>query len=91
MVLLEVCDAVEAVLPVLETLGLETAVPASQLPAVASAAYILGTAPERRRRWVIELPLTSEVLVAEAKGRWRALVDAEVFWTGRLANYRSDA
>ena len=91
VVLLEVCDAVEAVLPVLETLGLETTVPASQLPAVASAAYILGTAPERRRRWVIELPLTSEVLVAEAKGRWRALVDAEVFWTGRLTGYRSDA
>ena len=91
VVLLEVCDAVEAVLPVLETLGLETTVPASQLPAVASAAYILGTAPERRRRWVIELPLTSEVLVAEAKGRWRALVDAEVFWTGRLTSYRSDA
>ena len=90
-VLLEVCDAVEAVLPVLETLGLETTVPASQLPAVASAAYILGTAPERCRRWVIELPLTSEALVAEAKGRWRALVDAEVFWTGRLASYRSDA
>ena len=69
----------------------KTTVPASQLPAVASAAYILGTAPERYRRWVIELPLTSEVLVAEAKGRWRALVDAEVFWTRRLAGYRSDA
>ena len=90
-VLRDVCDAVEAVLPVLDTVGLETALPASQLPAAASAAFILGTAPERYRRWVIELPSTQEVLVAEAKGRWRALVDAEVFWTGRLASYRSDA
>ena len=74
-VLLDVCDAVEAVLPVLDTLGLETTLPASQLPAAASAAYILGMAPERCRRWVIELPSTPEALVAEAKGRWRALVD----------------
>ena len=90
-ILLEVCDAVEAVLPVLDTLGLETALPASRLLAAASAAYILGMAPERYRRWVIELPSTPEAPVAEAKGRWRALVHAEVFWTGRLANYRSDA
>ena len=90
-ILSDVCDAVETVLPVLNALGLETAVPASQLPAAASAAYILGTAPERCRRWVIELPSTPEALVAEAKGRWRALVDTEVFWTGRLASYRSDA
>ena len=80
----DVCDAVEAVLPVLDTLGLETALPASQLPAAASAAYILGMGPERHRRWVIELPSTPEALVGEAKVRWRALVDAEVFWTRRL-------
>jgi uncharacterized protein DUF4011/AAA domain-containing protein len=90
-VLRDVCDAVEAVLPVLDTLGLETALPASQLLAAASAAYILGTAPVRYRRWVIELPSTPEAPVAEAEGRWRALADAEVFWTGRLASYRSDA
>jgi len=66
-------------------------VPASQLPAAASAAYILGTASEHYRRWVIELPSTPEAPVAEAKGRWRALKDAEVFWTGRLRSYRPDA
>ncbi len=48
-------------------------------------------APERYRRWVIELPSTPEALIAEVKGRWHALVDAEAFWTGRLASYRSDA
>jgi Protein of unknown function (DUF4011)/REase_MTES_1575/AAA domain len=90
-ILLDVCDAAEAVLPALETLGLETTAPASQLPAVASAAYILSMAPERYRRWVIELPLTPETLVAEAKDRWRALVDAELFWTRRLSDYRPDA
>jgi hypothetical protein len=40
---------------------------------------------------VIELPSTPETPVAEAKARWRALVDAEVYWTSRLASYRSDA
>ena len=90
-ILRDVCDAAEAVLPALETLGLENTAPALQLPAVASAAYILGTAPERYRHWVIELPLTPEAVVAEAKDRWRALVDAELFWTRRLGGYRPDA
>jgi hypothetical protein len=40
---------------------------------------------------VIELPSTPETPVAEAKACWRALVDAEVYWTSRLASYRSDA
>ena len=87
----DVCDAVEAVLPVLDALGLETALPASQLRAAASAAYILGMGPEPYRRWVIELPSTLEALVAEAKVRWHALVDADVFWTRRLSGYRPDA
>ena len=90
-VLRDVCDAIQAVLPVLDALGLERAVPASQLAAAASAAYILGTAPERYRRWVIELPSAPEALVAEARDRWRALMDAEVFWTSRLGSYRPDA
>ena len=90
-VLRDVCDAVEAVLPVLDTLGLERALPASQLRAAASAAYILGMGPERYRRWVIELPSTPEALVGEAKVRWRALLDAEAFWTQRLSGYRVDA
>ena len=67
-VLRDVCDAVEAMLPVLNTLGLGTALPVSQLPAAASAAFILGTAPERYRRWVIELPSTPEAPVAGSEG-----------------------
>lgn len=87
VILLEVCDAIEAVMPILDTLGLESTVPASQLPAVAVAGYILGTAPLRYRRWVIELPSTPEALVAEGRSRWRALMDAEVSWGSKLSSY----
>ena len=87
----DLCDAVEAMLPALDTFNLEMALPASHLPTVASAAYILGMGPERSRRWAIELPSTPQALVAEAKVRWRALVDAEAFWTRRLTGYRPEA
>ena len=76
----KLADTAEAVLPALDLLGLGPAAPAWQLPAAASAIDILGTASERYRRWIVELPHACEGSVADAMGRWRPLVDAEASW-----------
>jgi very-short-patch-repair endonuclease len=87
IVLEDLLDAVEAVLPALEVLGLDSKILASHLRAVAFAVHILSGASQRYLRWFVELQHAPKASVVEAIGRWRSLVDAEGSWAAKLQGY----
>jgi hypothetical protein len=87
----QIVEVTEAVTPALKVLGLGIGIPASHLPAATSAAYILGSAPEHVRRWIVELPDASLETVSGAIVSWRQLRDGEARWTAELHSYRADA
>ena len=86
-VLEALAEAVEAVVPVLNILGLGVDLPATHLPAATSASYVLGMSPARVRRWIVELPDASEEAISGAIRRRAELLEAEKAWAAKVPAY----
>ena len=87
----ELAGIVEGVLKPAAILGLGQGLPATHLAAAASAAYVLGLAPAKVRRWIVELPHASSDDVNACLLRWQGLRQAEAGWASKAPGYRSDA
>lgn len=87
----ELVGIVEGVLKPAAMLGLGEMIPASRLPPAASAAYVLGLAPAKSRRWIVELPHAATDDVTACLDRWRGLLEAEAEWTKKASGYRPEA
>ena len=90
-VLEKLAGVVEGALKPSAMLGLGESNPASLLPAAASAAFVLGLAPAKARRWIVELPHASAEEIATAISRFTALTEAEAGWMGKAAGYRPES
>ena len=78
---------VEGVIPVLKILGLGAEIPATYLPAAASASYVLGMSPAGARRWIVELPNASGEEVIAAIRRRAELLEVEKAWAAKVPGY----
>jgi hypothetical protein len=71
----------------LNILSLGVDLPATHLPAATSASYVLGMSPARVRRWIVELPDSTEEAISGAIRRRAELLDAEKAWAAKVPAY----